>query len=109
VTPEGWQKIEKLFHAALERTPRERAAFLAEACAGDSELRREVESLLATKERGGNLLEAAASNLAAEWMQKQQPQQPVNQVLGHFRILQKLGAGGMGEVYLADDTRLIEK
>ena len=109
MTLERWDKIEKLFHASLERTPKERAAFLAAACAGDEELRREVESLLVTYEQGGNLLEAAASDLAAEWIQNQQPRQATSQVLGHFRILSLLGKGGMGEVWLAEDLRLRRK
>ena len=109
MTPEGLQKIEKVFHAALERTPNERAAFLADVCKGDEDLRREVESLLTTHDQGWNLLEAAASDLAAEWMQGQQPRQPLSQVLGHFRILSQLGKGGMGEVWLAEDLRLRRK
>ncbi len=49
--PERWQKLDRLFHSALERQPEERAAFLDEACAGDQQLRREVEALIAANER----------------------------------------------------------
>ena len=68
---ERWQQIERLFHAALERAPDERAALLAEACAGDERLQHEVESLLAEQARDGGLLEAgAAGELAAAWLQE---------------------------------------
>lgn len=67
---ERWRQIERLFHSALERALGERAALLAEACAGDEELRREVESLLAEHARGGSLLETAAADLEADWAQE---------------------------------------
>ena len=105
---ERWQRIERLFHSALRRTPQDREALLAEACSGDAELRREVESLLAEHGRGGSLLETAASDLAADWAQ-QQEQITAEQTLGHFRILSPLGKGGMGEVYLAEDLKLRRK
>ncbi len=105
MSSEGWQQVNALYSAALEREPDERAAFLTAACAGEAELLREVESLLAARERQGILdapaLEAAAQVLAAEqtqfWLGKQ---------LGHYQINSLLGAGGMGEVYLAQDLRL---
>ncbi len=57
MTPERWQQIEHLYHAALERPPAERAAFLDAACAGDEALRREIESLLAFDEQAENFIE----------------------------------------------------
>jgi serine/threonine protein kinase len=105
---ERWQQIERLFHSALGRAPNERAALLSEACSGDEELRREVESLLAEHGRGGSLLETAAADLAADWAQHRQ-QLAAGQTLGHFRILSPLGKGGMGEVYLAEDLKLRRK
>ena len=69
---ERWQQIEKLFYTVLERTPNERGALLAEACAGDDELRREVESLLATHEQG-SLLDTPAADLAADLLKMSAP------------------------------------
>src|SRR5262245_40588551 len=105
---ERWREVENLFHAATERDSRERAAFLDNACAGDKELRCEVETLLAERARGGDLLETPATDLAAGWA-KEQECATVKQALGHFRVLSPLGKGGMGEVYLAEDSRLRRK
>src|SRR5262245_9270716 len=100
---ERWQRVEAMFHAALERAPRERLAYLRETSEGDFELEREVESLLAAHEASGSL-EIAASNLAAEWLKGRQAL--VGETLGHFQIVAHLGSGGMGEVYLAEDHKL---
>jgi serine/threonine-protein kinase len=103
---ERWQRVEAVFHAALEHAPGERLAYVYETTGGDLELQGEVESLLAAHEANGSL-QTAASALAAEWLKGHQPL--VGQSLGHFQILAHLGSGGMGEVYLAEDHRLRRK
>jgi eukaryotic-like serine/threonine-protein kinase len=110
MTPERWQVVKQLCNAALDREACERAAFLAQACQGDEELRREVESLLAQEKSAEGFLESpalevAAAALAMRHVGEGEPSL-VGREMGSYRILSLLGAGGMGEVYRALDTKL---
>src|SRR2546425_11679565 len=109
MTRERWKEIERLYQAALEREPDDRAIFLEEACAGDEALRREVESLLAYKTRAENFIESPALEVAAKALAQDQTNLAVGQAIGHYKIMSLLGAGGMGEVYLGEDTKLGRK
>ncbi len=106
--PERWQQIDRVMDAALERGPGERAAFLDEACAGDAELRREVESLLRAHERAGSFIEEPPADAARELLGGETAAL-VGRQIGHYQITASLGVGGMGEVYLAEDTSLNRK
>ncbi len=107
--PERWQQIERLYHAALEREPAERAVFLRQACAGEDALRCEIESLLGYEEKAEQFIETPALEVAARSMAEDQVEFMVGRQLGSYRIVSQLGAGGMGEVYLAEDASLNRK
>src|SRR5918911_863083 len=111
MTPERWQHVKELFGAAQQQTPGERAAFIAGACGGDESLRSEVESLLAAHEQDESFMErpAVAATAVAEALVGAQGKLASGQRVGHYEIVTLLGAGGMGEVYLAEDMKLGRK
>jgi eukaryotic-like serine/threonine-protein kinase len=106
MTPERYRRIGELYHSALELAPGERPPFLAGACGGDEELLREVESLIASHEQAGSFIESPAIEVAAEIVAEDSYGDMSGRLLSHYEIKSLLGAGGMGEVYLARDTRL---
>jgi serine/threonine protein kinase len=93
----------------LEKDAGERAAFLAEACAGAEALRQEVESLLAYQKRSEDFIESPALDVAAKMIAMQQSRVVAGQMINQYKIISAIGAGGMGEVYLAEDTRLARR
>ena len=103
---EQWHQLDRLFHSVLEREPAERAAFLDEACGGDESLRQQVEVLLTAHEVAGSFIERPAFEVEAQSVADDQDESAVGQTIGHYKIISTLGVGGMGEVYLAQDTRL---
>ena len=108
MTPELYRQIGSLYHAALELEPSQREAFLDEACAGNDALRHEIEELLASHEQAGNFLAKPAVE-SIKPSHQDQSETLIGRELGQYRVLSRIGAGGMGEVFLAEDNRLSRK
>jgi serine/threonine protein kinase len=107
--PELWQKVNDLFYAALEREGEERKAFLVEACVGDKELLTEVESLLSAHNRAGDFIQKPPVTDALQALKESNEKSLIGEQIGVYGIVKKIGHGGMGAVYLAEDSRLDRK
>jgi serine/threonine protein kinase/Tfp pilus assembly protein PilF len=109
MTPDRWQHINRLFQEALDHATSERSAFLDQACAGDEDSRSEVQSLISFDAKAQEFLEVPALEVAARWFAGEPEESLVGTQIGSYKIEARLGAGGMGEVYLAEDTKLDRK
>ena len=106
MTPERWQQVEAVLQEALDRPPLERDSFLDQACAGDEELKEETSSLIAAYDEAGGFIEQPAMAQDAHVLLGVDTDANRGRQIGPYRIIDRLGAGGMAEVYLAQDTRL---
>src|SRR5262245_57237736 len=98
MTPELYERIGQIYHAALEQEPEDRAEFLAQICDGNDEMRREVERMLASNEQAGSFLAQPVAAVAAVSPSEEAASSLIGAQLGRYKILSSIGSGGMGEV-----------
>ncbi|MBA3963568.1 MAG: protein kinase [Chthoniobacterales bacterium] len=103
MTPARFETIEEIFYSAIGQAPDTREAFLVTACEGDEALRFQVERLLGCHSSVGDFIETPVAGVATALLEGRQPELLPGQTMGHYELLERIGAGGMGEVYLARD------
>jgi eukaryotic-like serine/threonine-protein kinase len=106
---EEYKRVDELLDAVLELEPQNRPAFLDKACGSNLQLRREVESLLETADQLGTFIETPAMEVAAQSLAEDSDLSFTGKQIAHYNIISLLGSGGMGEVYLAEDSRMHRK
>ena len=106
IAMDRWATVKHIHQCALDRDPSERPAFVDESCGGDETLRREVQSLLTYAREAESFLERPAVDVAPTGPSGPCETALVGRTVSHYQVLSLLGAGGMGEVYLARDARL---
>ena len=109
MTPERWQQVKQIVQSAIARPPSERDGFISQACANDPDLRSQVQSLISSYDEPDDLFQTVAVNLAAQTVYGDDATSLVGHCIGPYQVTARIGQGGMGEVYLAQDSRLGRK
>ena len=103
---DNWQKVREIFDSALQYKPAERRMFVHQVCGDDKTLLAEVKSLLSSLDSADSFMETPAVAKVADVFETETKKLETGKCFGHYEIIEQIGAGGMGEVYLAKDKNL---